>query len=76
MKQEKELKCAMCGEMFICEHVMVNVMYSQQLKVPHCLKCGYDAGLCEDQHGYQCAKCQQILPEFNPPELLDPNHKK
>lgn len=63
---EKILKCDLCGDIFNCEHNMVNEAFGQKLKVPHCKKCFFDDGKCSDNHGYQCEKCQKINPEFNP----------
>jgi len=64
--KEELLKCGICGDLFQCNHKMVNEAYSQKLKVPHCLFCFFDDGKCEDKHGYQCPKCQQLYPQLNP----------
>lgn len=63
--KEEYLKCDICGEIFNCEHQMVDTAFGKKLNVPHCLKCGYDYGLCPDKHGYQCSKCQNFYPELN-----------
>ena len=60
------LKCELCGADFTCKHEMVNNVSGAKVRVPHCKKCFWDDGKCPDRHGYQCPKCQNFAPEFNP----------
>lgn len=64
MNKQKKLRCVLCNNEFICEHIFVDLFEGQTLKVPHCSKCFYDKGECADKHGYQCGDCS------NNPNLL------
>jgi hypothetical protein len=64
--KESLLICGICNKMFDCEHEFVTEAFGQNLKVPHCIKCFFDNGLCPDKHGYQCGDCMKKFPEFNP----------
>lgn len=63
--KQQILVCAICGNLFECDHVIVNEAFGEVMKHPHCKKCFFSE-TCPDNHGFQCPKCQDFAPEFNP----------